>query len=488
MKPLRKDLSKFFLSSRLLAALAILSSQAVSLDGCSRAPAIPLRGGVLPLAFTKQLTLAREVSAQPPVVVQLFDWNFAEISEVLPALAEVGYTHIHLSPVQKNVENGHWWGKYQPLDYRVIEGPMGSREELVALASAAEALGLALIVDVVLNHLAGSPYVSVEQGRLAATDYADFSKEDFHPYAPIHDWSDERQVRNRWLFGSLPDLKTESETVRTKLRNHLLDLQECGVRGFRIDSARHIPPEDLQQIFRGLTDLGLIIGEIAETATEVFTPYLETLPEMKFFDFPLLGEIAAALRGEQAMSSLAPEGQWVEPLPATASVMLLRNHDLDRGEAKQGEGIDDARYRIDEHAWQLADTALFGMGRGVPYVFVNHPRFLAEQKMKHLLDRQGLKEAVAFFQATWGSTLQFFWGTQETLAWTLGDDSFVVLSREPISRIESFPLPRMKPGRYRDVFSGAEASICQGVLTLPSLAAMRGYAFRLAPATPLSSD
>lgn len=431
------------------------------------------------LAIVLQMTLASRVSAKPSVIVQLFDWSFAEISNVLPELAEIGYTHIHLSPVQKSVENGRWWGKYQPLDYRVIEGPMGTREELVTLAEKANELGIKLMADVVINHMAAHPHVEVKRGRLQSVNFADFSKEDFHPYAPIRDWSDELQVRNRWLFGALPDLKTESEPVRRKLRAHLLDLQCCGVGAFRVDSARHIPPEDLKAIFKGVEASSLVVGEIAECSHQVFEPYLKELPEMAFYDFPLLEKLAASLRGDKPMSDLVENGELWQGLPGCASIPFLRNHDLDRGEAHRSEGIQDPRYRLENDAWQIGYVALFGFGRGAPYVFANHPRFKDSLSVSHSFDRDGLKEGIAFFQRQKGRNRHVFWSTNERLAWTLGDDAFVVLNRKPkpSSGPRSFALPSLQPGKYRDVFSDVEAEVSKGVLTLPSLTPMKGYAF-----------
>lgn len=429
------------------------------------------------LAFTVQLALAGTMSAKAPVVVQLFDWNFRQVSEVLPELERIGYTHIHLSPMQKSVENGKWWGKYQPLDFRKIEGPLGTREELKALAAEAKQHGITLVADVVINHMAATPHITVTRGRLREVHFDDFSKEDFHPFAPIHDWTNELQVRNRWLFGALPDLRTESPTVRQKLVNHLVDLQDCGVGGFRVDSARHIPPEDLQAILDGVSNPGLVMGEIAEKRLSVFEPYLEALPGVTYFDFPYLALFAACLRGERPMSDLTQKGELVERLPVEASVRLLRNHDLDRGEAKRTEGINDPRYRLPDQGWQLGYTALFGMRKGIPYVFVDHPEVEKPPGREHSFDRAGLRESLAFFQETQGKELHVFWSVEETLAWTVGQRAFVVLSRQPASRKESFPLPKMKPGRYRDLLSGHEVSLEKGVLTLPPLGELQGYLF-----------
>ena len=41
------------------------------------------------------------------VIVQLFNWPFKKITEVLPELKELGYSHVHVSPAQ--VSNEHVW-------------------------------------------------------------------------------------------------------------------------------------------------------------------------------------------------------------------------------------------------------------------------------------------------------------------------------------------------------------------------------------------
>ena len=399
---------------------------------------------------------------------------------MLPELEGIGYSHIHVSPVQKSVENGRWWGKYQPMDYREIAGPMGSRAELIALAEKAREHGITLVVDVVLNHMAGAPCVTVTRGRLTETQFADFSKEDFHPYAPIYDWNDERQVRNRWLFGALPDLKTESDSVRQKLTAHLLDLQSCGVGGFRVDSARHIPPEDLKAIFSEVKEQGLVIGEIAERSLAVFRPYLDDLPEMVFLDFPQLAHVAACFRGERVMNELLQQEENGSALPVSASVRFLTNHDLDRGEGVSSEGIDDPEYRIPDDGWQIGCAALFGTGQGIPYLFADSISAPKWEGTEHRYDRRGLAEGIAFHRQHFQTERQVFWAAKEVLAWTLGDSAIVVLSRKSSRKVEVFALPQLTAGSYRDVFSGEEVQVVgAGVMTLPPLDSMRGYAFEL---------
>src|SRR5215510_11319918 len=63
------------------------------------------------------------------VIVQLFNWRFQEIERVLPRLKAYGYSHIHVSPPQRsNDAIWQWWGRYQPIDFSTIAGPLGNEQ------------------------------------------------------------------------------------------------------------------------------------------------------------------------------------------------------------------------------------------------------------------------------------------------------------------------------------------------------------------------
>ncbi len=55
------------------------------------------------------------------------------------------------------------------------------------------------------------------------------------------------KVRDCYL-GTLNDLNTSSQIVREILVNYLVDLLQIGVKGFRVDAAKHMWPEDLKYI------------------------------------------------------------------------------------------------------------------------------------------------------------------------------------------------------------------------------------------------
>ena len=61
------------------------------------------------------------------VIVQLFNWSFDDIKDNMEELRAHGYSHIHVSPPQESNEHvWQWWGRYQPVDYSIIKGPLGN--------------------------------------------------------------------------------------------------------------------------------------------------------------------------------------------------------------------------------------------------------------------------------------------------------------------------------------------------------------------------
>lgn len=87
------------------------------------------------------------------VIVQLFNWEFDDIQAVLPTLKTLGYSHVHVSPPQKSNEHvWQWWGRYQPVDYNTIAGPLGSETAFQQMNAVADANDIDIVVDVVANH------------------------------------------------------------------------------------------------------------------------------------------------------------------------------------------------------------------------------------------------------------------------------------------------------------------------------------------------
>jgi (1->4)-alpha-D-glucan 1-alpha-D-glucosylmutase len=80
------------------------------------------------------------------------DFPFAAAAAVVPHLAALGVSHLHLSPVLEAVP-GSTHG-YDVTDHGAVRAELGGEEGLRALARTAHEHGMGLVVDIVPNHMA----------------------------------------------------------------------------------------------------------------------------------------------------------------------------------------------------------------------------------------------------------------------------------------------------------------------------------------------
>ncbi|MFD8999971.1 malto-oligosyltrehalose synthase [Streptomyces sp. NPDC059582] len=83
------------------------------------------------------------------------EFPFGAAAAVLPYLASLGVSHVHLSPVLEAVP-GSAHG-YDVVDHARVRDELGGEEGLRALARTAREHGLGLVVDIVPNHMAMAP-------------------------------------------------------------------------------------------------------------------------------------------------------------------------------------------------------------------------------------------------------------------------------------------------------------------------------------------
>ncbi len=153
------------------------------------------------------------------------------IIDELDYIESLGATAIWMTPVVEN-QTGGYHG-YWATDFYKMDKRLGSLEKLKELVDRAQARGMKVILDVVVNHTGYThPWL---------TDPAKASW--FHPEAGISDWNNQLQIENGWLAG-LPDLDQDNPEVA----QYLIDyarwwIEQTGVDGFRLDTVRHVPKE-----------------------------------------------------------------------------------------------------------------------------------------------------------------------------------------------------------------------------------------------------
>jgi alpha-amylase len=286
--------------------------------------------------------------------VHLFEWKWTDIArECETYLGPKGFSAVQISPPSEHnwVPSGDgapypWWMRYQTVSYRLDRSRSGTRAELIDMVNRCNAVGVAIYADAVINHMTGGSGTrsSLGDSTWSVNNYPNvpYGNNDFHAPCAITNYNDANNVQSCGLSG-LQDLDTGSAYVRGKIADYLVDLYNIGIRGFRIDAAKHISP----------TDLGAIISAVeARTATPPFW-FLEVIgasgeavqPDQYFglannqadvTEFKYGPELHGKFAGGGRLADLRTFGETWGLLPNDRAVAFTDNHDKQRGHGGGG--------------------------------------------------------------------------------------------------------------------------------------------------------
>ena len=308
------------LAAALMAALAVPSAVAEPASGPA-ASADPSREGPM---------------------VHLFQWPWESVAqECRSFLGPQGYGGVQVSPPQEHVvlgDLGHpWYQDYQPVSYQ-LDTRRGTRDEFAAMVSSCNEAGVNVYVDAVLNHMTGSGSVGSGPGS-AGSEFEKYRYPGIYEDADfgdcrrdIENYNDQWEVRNCELVG-LADLRTGSEKVRGAQLAYLNELVGLGVAGFRMDGAKHMPPEDLAAIVAGLDEVpgtGQKPYVFQEVIGDSTTSPAEYVGSGDVTEFGYTRQVAEAF-AHGSISGLAalPDSMSVG---SDEAVVFVDNHDTQRSE------------------------------------------------------------------------------------------------------------------------------------------------------------
>ncbi len=416
-------------------------------------------------------------AAERNVIVQLFNWKFSEIEAALPKLKKIGYRYVHVSPPQfSNERVWQWWGRYQPIDFSRISGPLGTAKEFENLNKAADTAGVGIVVDIVLNHTiditeAPEPdFVKINGGKVVSEKFPQFDPQDFHDQCNIND-GDINSVRKCWLSNALADLKTESPRVRAVAKDYLSKLVKLGVDGFRFDAAKHIEPEFFAEV---LKDFGgsYAFGEVIVGDTRDI-PNVDTLD---FYDFPLAGAMRAAFGLGGDLRQLRHALDNHHALPGPKAVTFVRNHDIDRGGAGDrgldggglngfGIGWDGGARKFNREDIMLAYAYIMGREDGLPYTFADMTTLPADQQDDRF-DNPQLAGLIRFHNLCLpgqGGVARrediHRIETPNAIGWQRGTDRFIVINKAAEEFVIRDLGTSLQPGKYLETHRGWDLDV-----------------------------
>lgn len=291
--------------------------------------------GVLALPATPAQA---DTTAKGDVIANLWEWNWDSIaSECTSVLGPAGYGAVQVAPPSESLKQSsyYWWDVYQPYSYD-LDSRFGSESEFASMITACHKAGVKVYTDAVINHTAAQTGTGYNGTTISNKyDTPDWDRSDYHDSSTcptsdltIQDYSNLTQVQYCELLG-LPDLKTESDSVRTGLADFLNSQLALGVDGFRVDSAKHIPETDMAAIEAKLTNTTsgsapYVFQEVYPGSTPQPSDYYASGDVL---DFTYASKLKSAFQGNVSdLSSIESSGI----LPAANSVSFVTNHDTER--------------------------------------------------------------------------------------------------------------------------------------------------------------
>ncbi|MBN8593817.1 MAG: DUF3459 domain-containing protein [Anaerolineae bacterium] len=273
---------------------------------------------------------------------------------------DLGITGIWLMPIMESTS----YHGYDVMDYRNIESDFGSNEDFRAFMEAAHERGIAVIVDMVINHTARRHPWFVEAAK------GDNEYNTWYRWLPVDPgylgpWGQPVWHRegNRFFYGifwdGMPDLNLRNPDVVAEIYSiaeyWLTDMQ---VDGFRLDAIKHLIEEGQQQenTAETLTWLGDYTAHVKSVNPSAFTvgeifggsgPILKLYaPENvdTTFEFGLADAMINAARSGTATSMRNVQRQVLGQFPPGQYAAFLTNHDENR--VMNGLAEDEAKMRV----------------------------------------------------------------------------------------------------------------------------------------------
>lgn len=396
------------------------------------------------------------------VILHVFDWPYQMVTQYAAEISQLGYQSVLISPPMKSLKQPsgtRWWQRYQPQDYRVIDNQLGNLTDLKAMIAKLNQHDIQVYVDVVFNHMANESdlrddlqYPSQQEMMTYQSNaeyfqqqrlFGDlsqplFTEDDFVEAFGIEDWQDKWQVQNGRITGGpedpgLPTLRDNAHVVLQQ-QNYIKALRELGVKGFRIDAAKHMSLEHLTKVWtdelcKDVHIFGEIITDGGATKQEYDTflqPYLEQT-QLGAYDFPLFQTLYDALQSKGRFKSLIDPYSLGQALDEHRAVTFAITHDIPNNQVFENLVLEEAE------EW-LAYGFILGRDGGVPLIYSDldtSGMTNSERKPRWLSMWRDPKLAamIAFHNRMHGCAMKVVEASDDLLVFTRGKHGIVVLNK-----------------------------------------------------------
>ncbi|NOK86177.1 MAG: DUF3459 domain-containing protein [Chloroflexi bacterium AL-W] len=281
------------------------------------------------------------------------------ITEQLDYLQGLGITGLWLMPISPSPS----YHGYDVTDYRAINPDYGTMDDFRELLDEAQARGIAIIIDLVINHASVEHPWFIDSAASPESEFRDWfiwAEED-----PGYRGPDSQVVwhgrNNTYYYGvfwsGMPDLNYENPAVTAEMYDIArFWLEDVGVDGFRLDAIKHIVEEgriqentlstrrwmaDFREYVNSVNPNALLIGEVWSSST-MAAPYTDTAVDI-VFEFDLATAILSAT-GLGVSSSIRTQMNTILNLyPDQQYATFITNHDQNRVMSQLRGNVDAAK-------------------------------------------------------------------------------------------------------------------------------------------------
>ncbi len=309
-------------------------------------------------------------------------------------LKDMGFTSLWLTPPfkQRYVQgssasyHGYWI-----TDFTDIDPHLGTKADFKALVDCAHSQGMKVVLDIVMNHTGDVNYYpsgnySFGTARPAAVAPSDVNLRkpaflnnlsNYHNRGDVQNWNLKEQSQNGDFFG-LDDVATEKpEVIEGFAQVYASWVNDYGVDGFRIDTAKHVDDAFLGKWWPRVQELTaqkkpdlFAFGEVYDFGTGSLTEFVRDrgIPSLLDFAFQSAAVQFASGNNITDITNVFGADDWYTTNKTNAynQVTFLGNHDMGRfGLMLRNAG---------SPANDLWGDALLGfdlmyMSRGIPNVY-----------------------------------------------------------------------------------------------------------------------
>lgn len=306
------------------------------------------------------------------------------VIEKLDYIEDMGFNGIWLMPIMPSPT----YHKYDVTNYCAIDESYGTMDDFEELITKCHEKDICVIIDMVMNHTSSKhPWFVEACTYLENLEEGQEPKVEECPYIEYYEFTKEKLNETYYQVGDtdwyyegsfwseMPDLKLESEAVRTEFENISDFWMEKGIDGYRMDAVMHYKESDttfnnetLSWIYTYCKEKNpdfYMVSEVWANVSTITDYYGSLTPS--FFNFDLQGaegKLAKTARGNNkaekfVQSMLKYQEDFAEQNPNAIDAPFASNHDTSRVSAS---------VRSDENAIKMTAGLLLTMN-GSPFVY-----------------------------------------------------------------------------------------------------------------------